>query len=209
MSTISMFGTCQTCGLIQYMQGQPCRDCGGKVQQGGLLPGSPTSVERVIALAAVDKFGTLLRGSKPLRSVELVDRAHVTRLEAEVERLATVLTDRSTHIGALDNENKALQSKLTKALELMVPAAHRLSDLGQSRLSEPMFAFVLNQSAPADPRADFERMAAIVYPGALSAGRHPVHGTYINNNLEKRWKGWKACEEFRAGILPTQQRGKS
>lgn len=58
-------------------------------------------------------------------------------------------------------------------------------------------------------RTDFESMAAIVYPGALSAGRHPIHGTYINNNLEKRWKGWKACDEFRAGIVPTQQRGKS
>jgi len=57
-------------------------------------------------------------------------------------------------------------------------------------------------------RADFERMAAVVYPGALSAGRHPIHGTYVNNNLEKRWKGWKACEEFRSGIVPVQQRGK-
>lgn len=58
-------------------------------------------------------------------------------------------------------------------------------------------------------RIDFESMAAVAYPGALKGGRHPVHGTYINNNLEKRWKGWKACDEFRAGIVPTQQRGKS
>ena len=56
-------------------------------------------------------------------------------------------------------------------------------------------------------RTDFEAMAAIVYPGAFSAGRNEIHGTYINSNLEKRWKGWKACEEFRAGITPTQQRG--
>lgn len=60
-----------------------------------------------------------------------------------------------------------------------------------------------------ESRADFESMAAVCYPGALSAGRDEVWGTYINSNLEKRWKGWKACEEFRAGIVPTQQRGKS
>ena len=58
-------------------------------------------------------------------------------------------------------------------------------------------------------RTDFEAMAAICYPGALSAGRNEVHGTYINSNLEKRWKGWLQCDQFRAGIIPTQQRGKS
>lgn len=58
-------------------------------------------------------------------------------------------------------------------------------------------------------RADFESMAAIVYPGALSAGRNKTFGTYVNCNLEKRWQGWKACDEFRAGIVPTRQRGKS
>jgi hypothetical protein len=35
MSSFCMFGTCQKCGLTQYMQGQPCRVCGGKVEQGG------------------------------------------------------------------------------------------------------------------------------------------------------------------------------
>lgn len=52
-------------------------------------------------------------------------------------------------------------------------------------------------------RVDFEEMAAIAYPGALALGRHPVHGTYKNSNLEKRWRGWLACEQFRAGIKPT------
>lgn len=45
-----------------------------------------------------------------------------------------------------------LQAELTKARELLLPAAHRLSDLGQTHLSEPMFTFWLatDQSAPAD-----------------------------------------------------------
>lgn len=49
-------------------------------------------------------------------------------------------------------------------------------------------------------RRDFETMASKNYPGALSLGRHPVYGKYINANLEKRWKGWLLCDKFRNGI---------
>lgn len=89
-------------------------------------------------LATVNARGILERKAV-LRSVELVDRAHVTRLQAEikdllhnsvkgevfevvckerdalkaeVERMTVLLHDRSVHIGALDSE-------LTKALELL------------------------------------------------------------------------------------------
>lgn len=56
-------------------------------------------------------------------------------------------------------------------------------------------------------RVEFEEMASVVYSAALAEGRDPVHGSYRNSNLEKRWTGWKACEEFRAGVKPVP-RGK-
>ena len=82
--------------------------------------------------------------------VKSVDHdAIVTRLQAEVKRLATVLKDRSTHIVALDDENKVLQSELTKARELIVSlytnASPALFSPGQRAAVE---AFIANQSAP-------------------------------------------------------------
>lgn len=49
-------------------------------------------------------------------------------------------------------------------------------------------------------RKDFELMAAVKYPGALALGRHSIHRTYKNANLEKRWKGWLLCDQYRHGI---------
>ena len=61
-------------------------------------------------------------------------RSHVTRLQAEMERLAAVLKDRSTHIVALDGENKALQAELTKARELVVEGLKHIGRLSNTVL---------------------------------------------------------------------------
>lgn len=54
-------------------------------------------------------------------------------------------------------------------------------------------------------RKDFEVMAAINYPGALALGRHSIHRNYKNANLEKRWKGWLLCDQYRNGIKPEEK----
>lgn len=54
-------------------------------------------------------------------------------------------------------------------------------------------------------RKDFELMAAVKYPGALALGRHSIHRTYKNANLEKRWKGWLLCDQYRHGINPEEE----
>lgn len=61
---------------------------------------------------------------------------------------------------------------------------------------------VLNED---NSRRDFEEMARVVYPDALARGRNQTHGSYNNTNLEKRWTGWRACDAFRAGVLPLPQ----
>lgn len=60
-------------------------------------------------LATVDAHGTMLRSSKPLRSVELVNRAHVTRLQAEVSHLRQHKND---YMEAAEETRRALQSDL-------------------------------------------------------------------------------------------------
>lgn len=77
---------------------------------------------------------------------------------------------------------------------------------GTAELVEAAQEFKVGISEPAI-RLEFEEMASVVYSAALSEGRDPVHGSYRNSNLEKRWTGWKACEEFRAGIK-LEPRGK-
>lgn len=63
-------------------------------------------------------------------------------------------------------------------------------------------AMLANQGgfSEARSRKDFELMAAVKYPGALALGRHSIHRTYKNANLEKRWKGWLLCDQYRHGI---------
>lgn len=157
MSTISMFGTCQNCGLVQYLQGQPCRDCGGKVQSGGRQPEAPcrttsgahcpgdgvTECKKCPAEHVPPAGGDVeampqrrnwsgIASWKQRAEINAWNAAcdawepHVTRLQAEVERLKLLadkrwndLTEESDKSSA---EIYALQSELTKARELLIPA---------------------------------------------------------------------------------------
>jgi len=98
--------------------------------------------------------------------------------------------------------------KVSVSRSLLVGYLASAQGYDDSRLRNELIAEI-NRDPEDSSRTDFEAMAAIVYPGALSAGRNKTFGTYVNCNLEKRWQGWKACDEFRAGIVPTRQRGKS
>lgn len=54
--------------------------------------------------------------------IELVDRAHVTRLQAEVERLGSIGRGQRKTIDNVQLQVERLQSELTKARELLAPA---------------------------------------------------------------------------------------
>lgn len=45
-------------------------------------------------------------------------------------------------------------------------------------------------------REEFEEVAAVRWPEAMGRGVNPTHGTYNDSNLEKRWRGWRARDEF-------------
>jgi hypothetical protein len=95
----------------------------------------------------------VLDGWEPaFKAVPLVDRAHVTRLQAEVERWK----GRTTNICQARSD---LQSELTKALELLKKARWRLANTSRAPvpfddpLDGPVLRgideFLANQSAPA------------------------------------------------------------
>lgn len=86
-------------------------------------------------------------GKEPKPGTELVDRAHVTRLQAEVERLGSIGRGQRKTIDNVQLQVERLQSELTKALELLADVAKTpwmYDVLGSVR------EYVANQSAPAD-----------------------------------------------------------
>ncbi|AUM59745.1 hypothetical protein [Pseudomonas phage PMBT14] len=78
---------------------------------------------------------------------------------------------------------------------------------GEEALNEAAEDYVPERSSFSEARSrkDFELMAAVKYPGALALGRHSIHRTYKNANLEKRWKGWLLCDQYRHGINPEEE----
>ncbi|UOL48391.1 hypothetical protein [Pseudomonas phage Almagne] len=76
---------------------------------------------------------------------------------------------------------------------------------GEEALNEAAEDFAGDQFTEPRSRMEFERMAAVKYPGALALGRHSIHRTYKNANLEKRWKGWLLCDQYRHGINPEEE----
>lgn len=81
-------------------------------------------------LATVDAHGAMLRGSKPLRSVELVDRAHVTRLLAENKRLDLMVAQGDYNRDATVIALRAELSELKAAQPQGEPVAEIVSKFG-------------------------------------------------------------------------------
>lgn len=80
---------------------------------------------------------------------ELVDRAHVTRLQAEVEHWRNRSSRWKERVAELTNEGNALQSELTRARELFVRLLP-LHGYSMGLIVEVNEWMQANQSAPAD-----------------------------------------------------------
>ena len=110
------------------------------------------------------------------QSVGMVDRAHVTRLQAEVRTLGNALDRVCVAYDAAYKERDALQAEMIKARELLTDV--RVEDCGNDVMGEAwhdrLDLFLGHQSAPAEQPAP----VAVVLP-EQSRGRYgsssPVH----------------------------------
>lgn len=92
MSSFSMFGTCQGCGLTQYMQGQPCRDCGDTVQQGGVAEYRADMRRKHVA--RTQQYPTQ---HQLVQEYNGVDVRAVTQIRAAIMDQYTAFLDRAVH----------------------------------------------------------------------------------------------------------------
>ncbi|SCW88977.1 Lar family restriction alleviation protein [Pseudomonas sp. NFACC05-1] len=110
---------------------EPVPPAGGEVEVLGYRYDSTSEASKCLPLLREDKISTCRAALWVGR--ELVDRAHVTRLQAEVERLkglakAYIVSDgdRSLREHALRQDNERLQSELTKARERVYELEHAI-----------------------------------------------------------------------------------
>jgi hypothetical protein len=80
---------------------------------------------------------------------ELVDRAHVTRLQAEVERSQCIVRGQRTTIDTIQLQVETLQSELTKAREYIQSLRGVAHTKGGITLDASIDAFLAHQSVPA------------------------------------------------------------
>lgn len=136
-------------------------------------------------------------GVVPNREGDLCEYRHVTRLQAEVERLKQVAIDRKDELTKLCTERNDLQSELTKAREL-ISGLRADTQSGYLQAVQALQNWA-NQSAPAE-----ESYPPCDYCGTVP-DYHPWHGSGLINGEES--PHIHACNECRAKLPAPADKG--
>lgn len=180
------------CSAGILCQNRECKECGGN---GSYIPPLADPVPPVGGEVEVRTFYAreIDLDNGFVECIAAADhRAHVTRLQAEVEHWRNRSAQWKERVAELTNEGNALQSELTKARELLTEAPRGVPGFGD--WTRRLIGFLqANQSAPADDS----------YPPCDYCGTvpdyHPWHGLGMIKGQES--PHIHACNDCR-GKLP-------